>query len=528
MTMAAEEEVLVFGRHALRLRARILLSDGRRVELGARAFDLIAVLATAEGELVTKDQLMQQVWRGAIVDENNLHAQISAIRRAFGEDRDVVITVPGRGYRLGLPVSRRVAPAGTPSRGSPQRPVILILPLQPIGGDASVTLAQGVTDSLTTDLSRLLPAGAVAARATAGAYRDRALTVREIGEEIGVRYVLEGSVAVHPGRIRVNAQLIDAAMDTHLWAERFDQAEDEGALAAQDAIVARLARLGAVQVALAEARRTGGGPAAMVLQAQGRAFASRLSPEAAATCRHLFARALELDADNPDAGAGLAAVEAYSVVNGYVPGAEKEARLAVATSLADRVLAANPEHLVALRARGVALRAQGRIADALVAAEAVLARCPGDPPACREVGLCRFYLGETEAAIEWFRQAERSGPGDPARWSWLQGLGRALLHAGRDAEAVAVLRMLVECHPGWPFGHGLLAVALAGCGDMDAARERHAEFLRLAPGREARLPDRLVPVPAERLAPAYREGDARLRQRFAELETRFQPDAPLR
>jgi Flp pilus assembly protein TadD len=206
-----------------------------------------------------------------------------------------------------------------------------------------------------------------------------------------------------------------------------------------------------------------------------------------------------------------------------VPPAEGEERLALAESLAGRVLAVQPEHLGALRARVVTLRAQGRFEDAVVAAKALLTRCPGDPPACREVGLSLLYLGEAEEAVRWFRQADLSGPSDPARWTWLQGLGRALLHLGHDAEAVAVLRTLVDCHPDWPIGHGLLAVALFGTGADDAARERFAEFAARAPAPEDRSPARLVPVPRERLAGAYVAGDERLARRFMAMEAAVAP-----
>jgi TolB-like protein/Flp pilus assembly protein TadD len=520
MALGADDEVLAFGRWALRPRARTLSHDGRAVELGARAFDLLAALLRADGELLTKDQLMRQAWPGVIVEENNLHTQIGAIRRVLGAERDAIITVAGRGYRFGLAVQRRGAASGGASLSNLS---IAVLPFSPIGGCRLLAaLAEGVTDTLTTDLARVLSGGTVASRSSATAIRGHAATVRQIGAALGVRYVLEGSVAADKDLVRVNAQLIDAAADTHLWAERFDPPRGAGMLAAQDAIVARLTRLVAVRVVLAEAQRVAtepdGGAAQIVLRAQGLALASRMSAEGAAASRALFEQALTLDPDNLEAAAGLAQVESYAVVNGHVPAAERAQRLAAVEALAARVLAVQPAHLGALRAHAVALRAVGRFEDAIVATRAVLEACPGDPPACREMGLCLLYLGEPDEAARWFRQAELSGPGDPARWTWLQGLGRALLHAGQDEEAVGVLRMLVEVHPDWPFGHGLLAAALLGMGAEAAARERFAELVRRAPAAEGRALSGLVPVPAERLAAAYRAGDARLAERFAALE----------
>lgn len=515
--MPASEE-LVFGRFALCPRRRSLHADGVPVELGARAFDLLAALALSNGRLLSKDELMSLAWPGLAVEENNLHVQIGAVRRALGEARDAVINVPGRGYRFGLPLRDAHAAAASPTRLS-----LAVLSFLAIGVDpAAEGLADGVTDSLTTDLSRALPGGVVVSRTSASAYRGRAASTRQIGEELQVRYVLEGSVALDGHRIRVNAQLIDAAADLHVWAERFDQERGADLLLAQDVIVARLTRLVALHAVLAEAQRIGAGtladPAALALRAQGTAISSRMSAEGVALARELYERALTLDPGNAQALAGLATVEASAVTNGHTSPAERAARIARAEALANQALLAHPGHLGALQVRAVVLRVQGRFLDAIVAARAVLDRCPGDPPTSREIGLSHLYLGEAEASIEWFRLAERSGPQDPGRWTWLQGLGRALLHAERAAEAVPVLRALVACHPDWAFGHGLLAVALDRTGQREAAGERFNEFVRRAPAPESRRPTLMAPVPPERQAAAYRAKDAALAADFAALE----------
>ena len=244
-------------------------------------------------------------------------------------------------------------------------------------------------------------------------------------------------------------------------------------------------------------------------------FASGMSADGAAAARELYARVLALEPDHLEAAAGLAAVEAYAVVNGHVPPTERKTRLAEAHSLASRVLAAAPGHAGALRARAVILRAQGRFEDAIVAGEAVLAQSPGDPPTCREIGLNRLYLGAAELAVQWFLRADAGGPGDPARWTWMQGLGRALMHLGRDMEAASALRAAVESRPGWLFGQALLAAALLLSGDAEGARERYAEFARLVPDRATRIEARQPPVPPARVADGCRRGDARI---FAALD----------
>lgn len=517
MTPGLIENVLAFGRFELRLRERLLLTDGVPQELGARAFDLLVALVRSDGALVTKDALLHAAWPGSIVEENNLHAQIAAIRRALGPDRDAVVTVTGRGYRFALPVRART------DRTTPALPrfSLAILPFQATPrGTAAEILADGVTESLTTDLARALGVGIVV---SSESLRANASGARQAARELGVRYLLEGSLVAGSGRVRVNAQLIDAAADAHVWAERFDQDGMADQLAVQDIIVGRLARQATLRMVLAEARRAAiGAPdaAGLALQGYGAAIMSRMVPEGVPVARAMFHRALVLDPDNMEAAAGLAEVEAYALVNGFTPGDERPDRLAEADALSRRVLAADREHLGALRARAVVLRAQGWFRDAIVCGKSILALSPRDPPASREIGLNHLYLGAPEEALVWFRLAEEGGPSDPARWSWMQGLGRALLHLGRYAEAVDALRVVVDGNPDWAFGHGLLAAALLLQGDETGAEARYAEFVRRFPDAAARTPERLIQVQWDSITEAYHRQDAPLRRAFGELELR--------
>jgi TolB-like protein/tetratricopeptide (TPR) repeat protein len=520
MTDAAADAVLGFGNFVLHRRARILLAGGQAVEIGARAFDLLAALAGGRGALLSKDALMREVWPGTIVEENNLHTQIATIRRVLGAARDAIVTVPGRGYRFGLPVFDA---AHAPTDAGAARLSVVLLPFLAARDDAPLeALAEGVLESLTTDLSRTLAGGRVVSRSTANLYRLRAAGARAIGEELGVRYLLEGSIISDGQRVRVNAQLIDATSDTHVWAERFDCRLDEDPLAAQDIIVSRLARMVALRMILAEARRAGASPTTdadgLALQGLGTAIVSRMSPQGVLLARAMFRRALELDPNNVEAAAGLGTLEAYALVNGFTPEAERHGRLIEAEALSSRVLAIEPEHLGALRARTVVLRAQGRFQDSMLTARSILAGCPGDPPACREMGLNHLYLGDPEEAVHWFCKAELSGPTDPARWSWLQGMGRALLQLGRDAEALEVLRLVADGSPEWPFSHGLLAVALLLNNQPERASEHFAEFARRLPEARARVPARMIPVPMDRVSPAYHRRKARIVQAFDALE----------
>jgi TolB-like protein len=257
-----------FGRFLLCRRRRLLLQDGEPVELGSRAFEVLLELVEANGALLTKKALLGRVWPDVVVEENNLHVQVSALRRVFGPgQRDWITTIPGRGYRFTGPLAvvvsedadaapAAVAPA--PANVSPPMSV-LVLPFAARGRDpARAWFADAVTDALTTDLARALPLGsAVAAQATADTYRDHHADVRAIGREQGVRYLVEGSILLADARVRINAQLIAAETGAHLWADRFDVPwhDDGDVLQAQDDIIDRLSRALGQRMADAEVRR---------------------------------------------------------------------------------------------------------------------------------------------------------------------------------------------------------------------------------------------------------------------------------
>ena len=478
---AAEPGDCRFGRFVLRRRERLLLREGRPVELGNRAFDVLLALAGSGGALVTKAALLERVWSGLVVEENNLQVQISTLRRVLEGDRDWIMTVPGQGYRFLAAVEEVRGGVAAPWCGARAAPLLSVVVLPFAGrqaGEVPECLADGITDSLTTDLARALPNCRVIAQTTANHYKGRGADVREIGEALGVRFVVEGSVMRAEGRLRVNVQLIDATTGGHVWAERFDK-PDGDALAMQDEIVARLSRGVGVHMIGCEAARAGGQEAgvadraALVLRGQATALEPRLTParyERAASCYH---RALELDPCDADALAGLASALLYQVVNGYgrdgrgqVVPELRAARLDEAAAALGRALEIAPQHRAALMARLVLLRARGAFADALAAAQALVAREGSEPAACREVGLNLLYLGRTEQAVDWFRRADTLAPQDPARWTWLQGLGRALMQLGRDAEAAAALREAVESNPAHP---ALLAYTGGGAGAVGRA-----------------------------------------------------------
>jgi TolB-like protein len=182
------------------------------VALGSRALDLAWLLADRNGELISKDEIMETVWPGRVVEENNLTAQISTLRRVFDQARaegSCIQTVVGHGYRFVAAVTR-VEPASAllpTSVGPRPRLSVVVLPFENLGDDRQQQhLADGITDDLTTDLSRLKDMFVIS-RTTAFTYRNKPIDIKQISHELGVRYALEGSVRRSGDRLRLNVQL---------------------------------------------------------------------------------------------------------------------------------------------------------------------------------------------------------------------------------------------------------------------------------------------------------------------------------
>jgi TolB-like protein len=238
------------------------------VEIGSRALDILRVLIERVGEVVSKDEIIAAVCPGTVVEDSNLTVQISALRRVLDRGRSngsCIQTVVGRGYRFVAAMTHPSAeahPASTSASSTTlvRQPVvaprlsIVVLPFSNLSDDREQQyFADGITEDLTTDLSRLANMFVISHN-TAFTYKNRSVDTRKIGSELGVRYVVEGSVRRAGSRVRVNAQLIDAETDAHLWAERYDSDMSE-LFALQDDITGRIAASLDAELVTAEAAR---------------------------------------------------------------------------------------------------------------------------------------------------------------------------------------------------------------------------------------------------------------------------------
>ena len=257
-----DEGEISFGRCRLDLARRELRRDGKPVRLGSRALDILCLLASAGGAVVSKDEVMARVWSGVVVEENNLRVHIRALRNALEEDGDSwIVTVPGRGYRLLRSHQQPplADPAPEPSLPSPDKPSLAVLPFVNLSGDPEQEyFADGMVEEIITTLSRIRWLFVVA-RTSSFSYKGQAVDVRQIGRELGVRYVLEGSVRKGGNRIRITYQLIDAGTGAHLSADHFDGSLED-VFELQDKVASSIA--GVIEPALetAETARSTGRP----------------------------------------------------------------------------------------------------------------------------------------------------------------------------------------------------------------------------------------------------------------------------
>ncbi len=372
--------------------------------------------------------------------------------------------------------------AQTPDAPSAPRLSLVVLPFANIGGDPGQDyFADGVTESLTTDLSRI--AGSIViARNTAFTFKGKALDVKQIGRELNVRYVLEGSVQRGGNRLRVNAQLIDAETGNHLWAERFDKPIAD-LFDMQDEIVSRLANTLDAQLIAAEARRAENSPHpnSMDLYFQGRASWNKgLTPEHMSQALDFFKRALTLDPNNMEALIGVAQVNSALAANLYTD--DRIARLVEAEKVLIKALSIAPNHALAHLVLAVVQIFGNRAAQGIAECERALALDRNLATAHAFIGLAKYTLGRAEETEAHILEALRMSPRDIYAYQWMMFAGFAKLLLNSDADALAWFRRGLEANRNSPNAHFLLGAALALLGELDQARAAAQAGLALNPG----------------------------------------------
>ena len=394
------------------------------------------------------------------------------------------IAEPVQVYSLevGVPAQARPAEQTKPASAStPPRLSIVVLPFANIGGDPEQEyFVDGVTESLTTDLSRM-SGSFVIGRNTAFTYKGKHVDLKQIGRELNVRYVLEGSVQRGGNRMRVNVQLIDAETGNHLWAERFDKAVAD-LFDLQDEVVARLANALSAQLAAAEARRAEQKPDPdfMDLYFQGMAWFNKgTTQENLARARTLFERALALDPAHVNALVGVANVDIQSGPG--LASADRAARLASAEAAATKALSAAPDHVGAHLCVGSVLIFTNRAAQGIAECERALALDRNFATAHASIGFAKTALGRAEETEAHIQEAFRLSPRDWRAHVWAHVAAGAKLQLEKDEEAIAWERRGIEFNRNHSAAHLYLAAALAQLGKLDEARAAAMTGLALDP-----------------------------------------------
>jgi TolB-like protein len=368
-----------------------------------------------------------------------------------------------------------------PEKPGPPRLSIVVLPFDNMGGDAGQDyFVDGVTESLTTDLSR--PDGVVViGRNTAFTYKGKAFDLRQIGRELNVRYVLEGSVQRSRDRMRVNVQLVDAETGNHLWAERFDKTLAD-LFEMQDEIVAHVANALTTQITLTEAGRAQRVlvPDAMDLFFQGMAWFNRgPSMEHLAKAHDCFEQALALDPDNVWALVGLARVD-VTVAALFYPNDRAE-RIAAVEAAVAKALSLAPDYSLAHLCQGQLRILTQQPDQAITAFERTVSLNRNLAHAQAHIGFAKVFVGRADEAEPHIQEALRLSPRDTFAYVWLAFLGYAKLCLGADEEALVWLRRATTGDRIYPIAHFWLAIALACCGRLHEAQAAARAGLSISP-----------------------------------------------
>ena len=361
---------------------------------------------------------------------------------------------------------------------------VVVLPFLNIGGSAEDDpFVDGVTETLITDLSR--SSGVfVISRSTAFAYKGKPIDVREVGRELGVRYVLEGSVQNAGERMRFNAQLVDAESGGHLWAERFDK-QHADLLDMQDEVTTRLARSIHIEMIAAESRRAArerpGRLDAVDHTLLGWAAWNRnLSLESARRARRFFETALRLDDDNVEALIGFANAHMWEVNMSYASD-DREAQIRAAETAAKQALALAPDSPEAHVTYGTVLYAMRAPERALREFELAVGLDPNLAAAHAYLGLIKYSLGRASDTRAHVAEAMRLSPRDPLLFHWHFFIGVGEMYLGRVVHGIESLRKSVEINPHWGLSQFVLAAALALAGLLAEGAEVRAVAQRLVP-----------------------------------------------
>jgi TolB-like protein/DNA-binding winged helix-turn-helix (wHTH) protein/Flp pilus assembly protein TadD len=472
-----------FGAFSLDRSTSTLLSSGKAVAIGQRAYALLEALAAADGP-VPKATLMEAAWPGTAVEEGNLTVQIAALRKALGprpDGQEWIVTVPRFGYRL---LRGNSLPAGGGQDVSSPLPSLAVLPFLNLSGDpAQDSFADSVVEDIITALSRF-KSFAVISRNSSFAYKGRSADIREVARDLGVRYVLEGSVRKAAKQLRVAAQLVDGENGNNIWAENFDGALDD-VFEVQDRITARVAgivhpKVRSAEIERAQRKRADESTAYdLFLQALPKQRLRGMSANDEVYA--LLLKAVELDPYFAPALVELAFTLTLRVTMGWLPFTHDDAAHAV--DFARRAIHhAGGDANVLGTASTVLLLSGKHYDEAMQVATIALETNPSDRVALNCAAVVNLHAGDVRRSLALSHRALELGPNDPGAHWILTAIAHAHMALGQFAEAVHWAERSHVMNAEYDPTLWILIAVNAQLGRMVEARKWLTSFLAGHPG----------------------------------------------
>ncbi len=464
------------------------LPPGRRMEfrIGINVGDVIIDGPQIYGDGVNIAARLEELAEpGGILVAGTVYDQVEAKLTGeyefLGEQKLKNIARPVRVYRV-VKAGAIAAKAGReePELPPPDKPSIIVLPVVNMSNDPEQEyFSDGITEDITTELSRMSGLFVIS-RNSAFTYKGRAAKVKDIGREMGVRYVLEGSVRKAGDRVRITAQLIDATTGHHLWAERYDRPLTD-IFAVQDEIVRRIVTTLKLQLSLSEqgvrVRKSTADLDAYDLYLRGTALLWRFTKDANAQARQLYEQAIALDPRYASAYASLGLSYAFDWIFQWSRDRQTLARAAEMAQAAITLNAALPHAHTTL---GYACLWQDRHEQAVAEARRAIALEPNNAHAHVALGHFLTHAGRPEETVALVKRAMRLNPRYPV--AYLLTLGNGYFFTGRYEEALAAYRAYAARNPDFAAAHVGLAMSYSMLGRDDEARAEAAELMRLEPG----------------------------------------------
>ena len=467
-----------------------LCNEHGEIELRPKSFQVLRYLIGNAGRLVAKEELLQAIWPNVTVSEESLTRCISDVRSALQDaELRIIKTVPRRGYRFTATVTVSDAPAtsrvvnGADILSIPEGPSIAVLPFVNMSGDPDQEyFADGMVEEITTALSRFKTLFVIA-RNSSFTYKGNAADVKQVGRELGVRYVLEGSVRKAANRVRITAQLIDTSTGAHLWADRFDGATED-VFELQDQVT--MSVVGAITPTLerAEIGRAVLKPTdsldAYDHYMRGIASAYRWTNDGTSEALQHFFRAIELDPKFALAHALAASCYAWRKANGWATDSTRE--IAETKRLAERATQIGQDDAQVLCWSGMGLAfVVGEVDAGIALVERALRLNPNLMDAWLSSGLIRLVSGEWILAIEHFARAMRLSPFEPSLFMMQQGTASGHFYTGRYDEAAAWSAKSIGENPNYSSAWRVAAASNAFLGRQEQAEKAIVRLRQLEP-----------------------------------------------